>query len=489
MQHYKSTKSISEINAYCQNSPSALIAIFSQLLKHLDLRYINQLFTGTKKRGVEGFKVFQTLFVLRFLDFKNIAQLMQSGFSKELSHKKDVFYDFLNNPNIHWRRIMMLFFKQIYALIIEKSEEDKNAPKCLVLDDTLLAKTGKRMEFIGKVYDHCSHVYQLGIKVLTLGYTDGKTFAPIDFSLHNEPGKSGNRGLKPKELKEQFSKKRTLESAGNKRAEEISIDKISIALQMIKRCMNKWLKVDYVLADSWFISEKFIKGIKNINPKLHIIGLMKTNRIISIDGKNYKADKIPEIKSKNTHKSSAFKCQYISVIMEYKGIKMRGFWIKINGQNNWNLLITTNEKLTFTKAMTYYKNRWSIEVFFKDCKQNLGLNSCQSLDFDAHIATISIVFMNYTVLALKRRFEDYETLGILFRDFKAMMLQQTVVERIWLVFVNLFESVFSLLGVQWNLFISNLIKNQETIMQNLNLALNPIYNQNCINGSGFISET
>lgn len=64
---------------------------------------------------------------------------------------------------------------------------------------------------------------------------------------------------------------------------------------MIKRCVKKWLKIDYVLADSWFICEKFIKGIQDINPKLHVIGLMKTNRIVNANGNSYKANKIPEI--------------------------------------------------------------------------------------------------------------------------------------------------------------------------------------------------
>jgi len=480
MQQNKNTNSISEIDAYCQNSSVTLVNIFTQLLGQFDLRYINKLFSGTKRRGIEGFKIFQTLFVLRFLDFGNVAQLMQSGFSKELSHKKDVFYSFLNNAHIQWRKIMLLFFKQIITLIISQSEEEGDHPKFLVLDDTFIGKTGKKMEFMGKVYDHSSHTHQLGMKVLTLGYTDGKSFLPIDFSIHNEAGKSGKRGLKAKELKVQFSKTRHSQSAGYQRALEVATDKISVGIEMIKNCTTKWLKVDYVLVDSWFTCEKLIKEIRSIKAKgaakkLHVIGLMKTDRIIIIDGKSYKASLIPEIKRKNIQNCRKYKCQYISFEFEYKGIKMRGYWIKMNGQQNWHLLISTNEKLTFVKAMTYYKNRWSIEVFFKDCKQNLGLESCQSTDFDAHIATISIVFMNYMVLALKKRFEDYETLGILFRDLQAIMLQQSIVERIWTVFVHWFESLFSFMAVDWTLCIRNVINKQDEILKNISSSLIPLY--------------
>lgn len=473
MQHNKNTKPLSEIKPYCQNS-SIIVGIFNQLLGKFDLRYINKLFSSTKKRGIDGSKIFQTLFVFRFLDFSNIAQLMQSGLSKTLFHQKDVLYDFLNNEKIRWRSITSLFFRQVHDLITEESEQDADEPKCLVLDDTLLGKTGKTMEFIGKVFDHCTHTYQLGMKMLALGYTDGKTFLPLDFSIHNEPGKKKKRGLKAKELKAQFSKTRSPESAGHERALEVCVDKITIALKMIKGCSKKWLKVDYVLTDSWFICERFIKGIREINPKLHLLGLMKTNRNVTINEKTYNANTVPEVKRRNIRKSRKFKCSYISLNIVYKDIEMRGYWIKMNGQNNWKLLVSTNSKLTFTKAMEIYKQRWSIEVFFRDCKQNLGLAACQSKDFDAHIATISIVFMNYMVLALKKRFEDYETLGILFKDFKDIMLKQTIIQKIWDVLIQLFDSVFALMGIDWTLFITTLINKQDDVLKILNNTLSSL---------------
>lgn len=473
MQHNKNTKSLSEINSYCQNS-SVTAEIFNQLIGKFDLRYINKLFSATKKRGVDGSKIFQTLFVFRFLDFSNVSQLMQSGFSKELSHQKDVLYDFLNNEKIRWRAITSLFFKQVLALIDQESEQVSLEPKCLILDDTLLEKTGKSMEFMGKVFDHCTHTYRLGMKLLAIGYTDGKTFLPLDFSIHNELGKNKKRGLKDKELKAQFSKARSSESEGYKRASEVSIDKITIALKMIKNCSKRWLKVDYVLTDSWFICERFIKGTLDINPKLHILGLMKTNRNVTIKGKTYKANTVPDIKRRNISQSRKFKCSYISLKIVCKDIEMRGYWVKMNGQNSWKLLVSTNDKLTFTKAMEIYKQRWSIEVFFRDCKQNLGLEACQSKDFDAHIATVSIVFMNYMVLALKKRFEDYETLGMLFKDFKDIMMKQTIIQKIWEILIQLFDSVFALMGIDWTLFISTLINKQEEVLKNLNNTLNLI---------------
>lgn len=119
MQRNKSKKTLSEIHTYCGDS-LILSDIFSKLLKQFDLRYINKLLSNVKLRGVDGKYIFQTLFLFRFLDFNNIHQLMQSGLSKELSHKKDVLYDFQNNPKINWRSIVMLLFKQILFIWIKQ---------------------------------------------------------------------------------------------------------------------------------------------------------------------------------------------------------------------------------------------------------------------------------------------------------------------------------------------------------------------------------
>ena len=113
--------------------------------------------------------------------------------------------------------------------------------------------------------------------------------------------------------------------------------------------------------------------------------------------------------------------------------------------------------------MKYYQVRWSIEVFFKDYKQKLGLKNCQSIDFDSYIAHITIVMMNYMVLGLRKRFEDYETLGELFRHSKELLLEKTMVEKIWEIIIELYVMIFSELGVDFELFVLKIINAQENI--------------------------
>ena len=474
MQQSKGINSLAETSKYCSDS-TVLIKTFATVLKEFKLTYINSLFSKTKKRGFDAANIFETLFVLKFIDIKNVHQLVNSGYSLEIANKKDVFYDFMKNQNIDWRTILRLFSKQFFKIIEEKGDNAAvDSPKCLIIDDTLLAKTGNKMEGLGKFYDHCSHTYSLGMKILTLGFWDGKSFLPLDFSIHNEPGKNKVRGMKTSELKAQFQKSRDEITPGYKRIQEISVDKIEMAVLMIQSAVKRVRTIDYVLADSWFICDKFISEVIKLktkdNKQLNVIGLMKSNRIIEIAGVKINTSKVPELKRKNIKYNRLFKAQYIDLIVTYKDSSMRVFWIKFKGQNNWRMLICTDQKLSFIRTMKYYQIRWSIEVFFKECKQNLGINTCQSIDFDAHIAHISICFMQYIALSLRKRFDDYETFGALFRHVCQEILEATLVDKIGQFLIEIFNLLLGELEIELEIIIKMIFQNRTKVEEKIKKA-------------------
>ena len=86
-------------------------------------------------------------------------------------------------------------------------------------------------------------------------------------------------------------------------------------------------------------------------------------------------------------------------------------------------------------------------MFFKECKQYLGLGKCQSTDFDSQIADTTLVMIQYTILNLYKRFESYETMGQIFAKSKSEVLALTLAERIWGLFIeiqNMIVDVFEL---------------------------------------------
>ncbi len=127
------------------------------------------------------------------------------------------------------------------------------------------------------------------------------------------------------------------------------------------------------------------------------------------------------------------------------------------------MLISKDTDLTFTNAMKYYQIRWSIEVFFKECKQNLNINKCQSNDFDSHIVWITLSFISYMMLSLHKRFDDYETMGEVFRAFKNELLEFTMVEKLWQIIEIRCQEIFAEMVVDWEIFLNKLAENENSI--------------------------
>ena len=131
------------------------------------------------------------LSVLLSLPFAGIVNLLSE---KDHIGKNYVFYRLKRNTTIDWRLILWLFVKKFTTTVKEKATENEKT-KCLVIDDSLLAKSGRSIEKISKVWDHVSQRSMLGFKLNLMGYWDGFSFIPVDFSIHREKGKNEKNHL------------------------------------------------------------------------------------------------------------------------------------------------------------------------------------------------------------------------------------------------------------------------------------------------------
>jgi hypothetical protein len=64
----------------------------------------------------------------------------------------------------------------------------------------------------------------------------------------------------------------------------------------------------------------------------------------------------------------------------------------------YTFLVSNNTSLHGLQILEYYKKRWSIEVFHRDCKQHLGLGEYQVRKLDAVVIHLHLVFFAYTLL-------------------------------------------------------------------------------------------
>ena len=86
-------------------------------------------------------------------------------------------------------------------------------------------------------------------------------------------------------------------------------------------------------------------------------------------------------------------CKFYEVEVKLKGIKIKLFFCKTTKRSKWHGLLTTNTNLTFEEAFEIYATRWTIEVFFKECKQLLRLGKCESRHFEAQIAATTLCML------------------------------------------------------------------------------------------------
>ncbi|MDR1937546.1 MAG: transposase, partial [Tannerellaceae bacterium] len=244
----------------------------------------------------------------------------------------------------------------------------------------------------------------MAFKGLFPGYHDGKSFYALDFSLHGEKGKNEKRpyGMTKKEIKHRYSKKRDKKSFGEKRVEEYFMSKIESLLSMIHLAIREGIRFDYLLVDSWFTCFEIVRFTTTRRIDCHLLGMIKMGKTkYNFNGISLTSKEIVDVlrRKKKTKRSKRLNCRYGEAIVEMKGIEVKLFFCKTSRKGNWNGLLSTNVQLDFEEAYRIYSTRWTIEVYFKESKQYLGLSKCQSQDFDAQIASTSICMLQYNLLS------------------------------------------------------------------------------------------
>ena len=423
-------------------------------------------FGAFKSKGYNVSVLLLSLLIFR-LRSESINRMQNRGKNYLDKIDDNTFYRLMNNARMDWRKLLISFAKQ-FALHVKAKGDPSMRTTCFVLDDTDIEKTGKTIEFVGRIFNHVTKLYPLGYKMLLLAFWDGKSLISTDFSLHREKGKKGTFGLSKKEAKLQISKNRDSNTPGQKRVEELNKKKGEVAILMLRRAVKNGFLASYVLMDSWFVNDYMIKNVRAIrNEAMHLLGMCRLDtRKYMVDKKESNAHQlITKHKRKKGKFSRKYKSTYISLIADYKGTKVRLFFIRYNNAKNWTILLSTNLTLSFVDAIELYQIRWTIEVLFKECKQYLRLGGSQNTDFDGQIADLTITLATHTILTLQKRFTTYETMGELFRETQQHLLELTLWERLIKIFSKLLIQMTTILNIDFEETMEKLTQNDQTSKQ------------------------
>ena len=393
---------------------------------------------GAEKKENCKFTNVQVLHLLMLFPFfvvRNAYQYSGSSLSRLFKCEKDMFYRFMNDGNVKWRKLLYAMNLQLLRKISRSSETQNDRPVCLIIDDTDAPKSGRKCELIGKVFSHIEHKTILGYKCLTLLYTDGLSQLMLDFSLHGEEGRKPDRkqGLTDKERKARFSEDHSGEAV-EERIREYTMKKTDKAIEMLKYAIKRGIRFDYLLVDSWFTNADFVRLITSRHIKCHLLGMIKLGKT-KYDTKwgDLNASQIIKRLQKEglVKHNATLKCSYCTIDVKFAGTTVSLFFSKRGRNGQWNGLLTTDLSLSFLKAYRTYATRWTTEVAYRDMKVLLNLGKSQSVHFSAQIASFTLTMMQYNILCTVKRFEAYETIGELFREATAGTLELSVTDRIW----------------------------------------------------------
>lgn len=436
-------------NIFCQKNRMTgdIINLFDRFRLSQTLRYLKM----EKHQGVSSSLLIVLLCLFRMCQ-ESIGSFHAHQFYGLFQSGKNCFYRILNRSTMNWRTLLLRMSVRFMGIIKEESAKETGTPHCFILDDTTLEKTGTFIEGISRVYDHVVHKCVLGYKLLLLAYCDGRSSIPVDFSLHREKGKSGNFGLNAEERKGQYSKARIESDADHARFNELDTDKLTSAIEMLKRAWTAGLKAAYVLCDSWFTEERLIHEVRQFSKrKLNVVGMAKMgNRRYKADGYMLNAyqliAKYERRRGKKNYKHKTY-CKYIQLNVMLGEENVRIFLIKYGCNQNWNIIISSDISITFDKCFEIYQMRWNIEVMNKECKQYLELGKYQGRDFDGQIADCTLCFITYTLLALDKRFSEYETMGEVFGVHRNDLMALTLWRRILAMIEAILQALADVMSI------------------------------------------
>ena len=113
---------------------------------------------------------------------KSMYMQQRTGSFKE-EFSKNTFYRFLNSSKTNWLRFTSSLASEIINDDIKHLTDEKRV-NVFIVDDTLFHRTScKKTELGSRVFDHVGMKFRKGFRLLTLGWSDGNTFMPVNSCL------------------------------------------------------------------------------------------------------------------------------------------------------------------------------------------------------------------------------------------------------------------------------------------------------------------
>ena len=243
---------------------------------------------------------------------------------------------------------------------------DQRRRLALIVDDTLIERAySTKTELLAKIYDHDQHRYSTGYRNLTIGWSDGNTFLPVNCALMSTRKKTNLVGSKSS-----ITDQRTI--AGQRRS-QAQRKMNEVVLELISQALRLGVTAKYVLFDSWYSSPQMFWHLKELG--LESVAMLKRSS---------------------------------KVYYRYRG---RNYSIKALYQRLLNSKRPAGQSYLYSSIVeaNFQGQVFPVKIVF------VAKNKSQIQSYDGQVAQITVAAMTYILLAWQERLnKDDRTLGDLF---------------------------------------------------------------------------
>ena len=420
---------------------------------------LNQLLlcAGFSKR--HGIEVTETVFVLmvwKWLNVSSVAMFCRNALGMFSRAKKDVLYDFLKREDIDWRKFNMGTAKEVYR---QQGLGDSRV-KAFVLDDSIKARRGKKMEGVSSHYDHVTNRHVMGQQVLTLGLATDDTFLPLDSQLYVSRTKA-------QALNRPYKDSRSV--AARRYREATTQGKPEMGIRMMRRAKRSGVDADYLVADAWFGTKTMIRAAYEVGV-CAVLRMKKGSmkyRVRTAGGEKQLLDArqvYAQAVKRRWRKVRGMPWRAVAVEVELEvseGRRKRPDWKPVQllfvrgvnepgepevGKKDWALFLCTDARLGMSKVLEVYALRWGIEVYFKEAKQHLGFLVEQTKTFTSHTASIHLCAIRYLMLVHAKLECESARIGEVRADIQDRLNALSFAGRLWHLFRAIISDTLDELG-------------------------------------------
>ena len=388
----------SDVQKYLKDSRIILDNDVATAFKELRLPTLLRAGNIKKRTGHCVNRIVFDLLLIPFLLFSNVYLFVRAQYEKADSDKNR-FYRLLENANYNWRRLQLNLSYRVHQKIVNEPPQQQ----FFVVDETTVEVKGKLIEMASYVYDQTLGKPVLGFQKLALGIFDGYHFIPIGQRICTSKSKPTAQSKATKYNKISKAERIAPESPGAIERKEIQQSKLEKAISLLKQAQSKGFEAKTLLVDSWFCFNSFIiKVVETLNLDVicQLKNLPRTNKYL-YKGKIYSLKAlfvaVAEPKLRMVKKYQ-FKQAVLTVSLPKSNVKLKIVFVENPEHDKWHAFAATDIRLSAKAILEAYSKRWSIEVFFKNCKQYLNLGKEQMSNLDSIIASDALVMMRYSIL-------------------------------------------------------------------------------------------